>query len=173
MGADISTQSAAGWSRWDAPIVGSNMDGVMVQANNNNNTWCYSLTQINDGSSNTVLLGEVTGNNDAVGLAYTGNNPGTNYYGIKENNRFPIWAGGNPQQQGQGAQHNYFRVMDVTYPLNLKNGPNTARTFGSAHTGGSNFLFADGTVRFLEDGIDGNIYRGLGTRSSGESVSPP
>jgi prepilin-type N-terminal cleavage/methylation domain-containing protein/prepilin-type processing-associated H-X9-DG protein len=170
MGEDV---SAGNWSVWGSPVVGSNMSGIMVQSNNNNRTWCFKLTQITDGTSNTVLVGEATGNNDAVSLAYTGSNPGQNFYSVKEGDRFPIWAGGNPRQQGQGAQHNYFRVMDAAYPLNLKTGANAARSFGSQHSGGANFALADGTVRFLNSNISPVTYRGLGTRNGAEPVSVP
>jgi prepilin-type N-terminal cleavage/methylation domain-containing protein len=170
MGEDV---SGGNWSTWGSPVVGSNMSGIMVQSNNNNRTWCFKLTQITDGTSNTVLVGEVTANNDPVSFAYSGSNPSQNFYGAKEADRFPIWAGGNPRQQGQGAQHNYFRVMDVAYPLNLKTGANASRTFGSSHTGGANFALADGTVRFLNTNIAPTTYRGLGTRNGNESVSVP
>jgi prepilin-type N-terminal cleavage/methylation domain-containing protein/prepilin-type processing-associated H-X9-DG protein len=168
MGQDI---SGGNWSTWGSPVVGSNMNGIMVQSNNNNNTWCVNLQQISDGSSNTVIVGEVTANNDAVSLAYSGSNPNQNYYGIKETNRFPIWAGGNPNNSGQGYQHNYFRLMDVNYPLNLMNGVNASRTFGSQHSGGGNFCFADGTVHFLSNSINTTIYQALGTRNGGEAAS--
>jgi len=168
MGQDI---SGGNWSTWGSPVVGSNMNGIMVQANNNNRTWCCNISQISDGTSNTVIVGEATANSDAVGVAYTGSNPANNFYGIKETNRFPIWAGGNPQQQGQGAQHNYFRLMDINYPLNLKTGANASRTFGSQHSGGANFAFADGTVHFLTSSINTATYQALGTRNNGEAVT--
>ena len=53
--------------------------------------------------------------------------------------------------------------------------------FSSWHTGGSNFLFGDGSVRFLRsvpsdnpDGTftyDGLLFQAMGTRASGETVS--
>jgi hypothetical protein len=170
MGEDV---SGGNWSTWGSPVVGSNMSGILVQSNNNNRTWCFKMTQVTDGTSNTVIVGEVTANNDPVSFAYTGSNPAQNFYGAKESNRFPIWPGGNPQQQGQGAQHNYFRVMDVAYPLNLKTGANASRCFGSQHTGGGNFALADGTVRFLNSSINTVTYRALGTRNGNEAASIP
>jgi len=176
MGSDV---SGGNWAVWGSPVVGSNMDGIMVQSNSNDFTWTTSLTQIPDGSSNTVIVGEVTANEDAVSLAYaSGSNPKSNAYGKKETQRFPIWAGGNPLGNSsngpddQGGQHRYFRVMDITYPLNLKNGVNASRCFGSQHTGGANMCFADGTVRFMSSSINGAIYRALGTRNGGEAASP-
>ena len=35
--------------------------------------------------------------------------------------------------------------------------------FGSNHPGGGQFSFADGSVRFLAEGIDFTVYQGLGT----------
>jgi len=43
--------------------------------------------------------------------------------------------------------------------------------FGSRHSGGANFLFADGSVRFLKDSTSLPIYRALSTRDAGEVVS--
>jgi prepilin-type processing-associated H-X9-DG protein len=41
----------------------------------------------------------------------------------------------------------------------------------SFHTGGANFLFADGSVRFLQTGIDIRVLAALATRAGGEVVS--
>jgi prepilin-type N-terminal cleavage/methylation domain-containing protein len=42
--------------------------------------------------------------------------------------------------------------------------------FSSRHCGGVNFLFGDGTVRFLSDHITRAVYQGLGTRNGQESI---
>jgi prepilin-type processing-associated H-X9-DG protein len=45
-------------------------------------------------------------------------------------------------------------------------------SFGSRHAGqGANFVFADGSVRFLRDGIDQRVLSAIGTRASGEVVA--
>ncbi|WP_250847180.1 DUF1559 domain-containing protein [Aquisphaera insulae] len=41
----------------------------------------------------------------------------------------------------------------------------------SNHSGGANFTFADGSVRFIKSSIDVRAYWGLGTRAGGEVVS--
>lgn len=42
--------------------------------------------------------------------------------------------------------------------------------FGSRHSGGTHFAFADGSVHFLADGTDPVVYAALATRSGGEVV---
>jgi prepilin-type processing-associated H-X9-DG protein len=46
-----------------------------------------------------------------------------------------------------------------------------ARGFKSRHPGGVQFVMADGSVHFVNESIDHNIYRGLSTRNGGEAVS--
>jgi prepilin-type processing-associated H-X9-DG protein len=46
---------------------------------------------------------------------------------------------------------------------------NTAMGFKSRHPGGANFLYADGSVHYLNDSIDYTTYQRLGARNDGES----
>jgi prepilin-type N-terminal cleavage/methylation domain-containing protein/prepilin-type processing-associated H-X9-DG protein len=43
--------------------------------------------------------------------------------------------------------------------------------FRSLHPGGANFAMADGSVKFIKNGIDVRTYRGLGTRAGSEILS--
>jgi len=175
MGWDASQSARGGsgsWASW-GPANGANFNGIMVQANNNNNTWANNIAAITDGTSNTVIVGE-------AGVSRIPASSGTQspYYSRNEQNNFPIWAGGNPSQSGQGHQHNYFRIMDINYPLNSQNTSSDSgggalisdRCFSSSHTGGANFALADGSVRFIRDSIDGATYQAAGTRNNGESL---
>jgi prepilin-type N-terminal cleavage/methylation domain-containing protein/prepilin-type processing-associated H-X9-DG protein len=47
---------------------------------------------------------------------------------------------------------------------------NTEVGFKSAHPGGANFLFGDGSVHLLQDSIDGKAYQLLGAKNDGEPV---
>jgi prepilin-type processing-associated H-X9-DG protein len=45
------------------------------------------------------------------------------------------------------------------------------RGFKSMHPGGAHFVMADGSVQFINESIDHNIYRGLSTRDGSETVA--
>ena len=42
--------------------------------------------------------------------------------------------------------------------------------FGSYHIGGAQYTLCDGSVRFISENVDLNLYRSLGTRAGGEVV---
>lgn len=55
-------------------------------------------------------------------------------------------------------------------PPNLGDWPNNY-AFASKHVGGGHFALADGSVRFISQNIDLNVYRAVATISSGETTS--
>ncbi len=50
-------------------------------------------------------------------------------------------------------------------------GINSMMAAGSEHTGGAQVLMADGSVRFVSENIDKNVWWGIGTRNGGETAS--
>ena len=60
-------------------------------------------------------------------------------------------------------------VHSRQYTLNAPNG--SPASFHSAHTGGGNFLFMDGSCHFINNAIALNVMRALCTRNGGEVVS--
>lgn len=101
-----------------------------------------SIGDISDGTSNTFMVGERDGG--------PVRNPG-------------LWI---------GNENIYF--MDPTMGLcqnnaaRRLNGTSVWDGFGSMHTGGANFLMADGSVHFISENIDGNLYMWLASRAGGE-----
>ncbi len=51
-----------------------------------------------------------------------------------------------------------------------RSGIYAAITASSQHSGGVNLAMADGSVRFISDSIDRNVWRAIGTRNGNESV---
>ena len=143
------------------------------------------LTDITDGTSNTLLLGETLPEFCEFQRynSTTGRDPG--------------WAGGNAVAQGQTIQPINWRIDRV--PANapppadwsnscnycdVTNNPSGDRNrclwnwsvtwgFKSNHAGGANFAMADGSVRFLSETIDHQTYQYLGCRNDGQPVSVP
>jgi prepilin-type processing-associated H-X9-DG protein len=65
-------------------------------------------------------------------------------------------------------------VADYVMP-NPPGQTSTSRTSGfrSDHRGGANFLYADGSVSFIQEGISGPVYRALSSIAGSEAVTPP
>ena len=51
-------------------------------------------------------------------------------------------------------------------------GPHATSTFRSDHAGGGQFLHCDGSVRFIQESLEGAVYRGLSTIAGDEIVDP-
>ncbi len=105
------------------------------------------LRKITDGLSNTFMVGETL--------------PGHNTYNCLFCENFPVSSTHIPlnnmeSDNGQWG-FNYWRSSG----------------FKSMHPGGANLMMCDGSVRFIQDQIDYELYNGLGSRAAGESVTVP
>ncbi|MHC4877366.1 MAG: DUF1559 domain-containing protein [Planctomycetota bacterium] len=72
-----------------------------------------------------------------------------------------------------GGGSDFSEVLGSTfYPINTPATNNSERecAFGSFHSGGAHFVFADGQVRFISETIDIDLWRGLGSREGNEDV---
>lgn len=108
------------------------------------------LTDIRDGSSNTLMLGERS-------LILP----------ASQANDYRTWIRGN--NGGAGA------CKVVYYPINSTyyNGSTNfnAISFGSQHTGGCNFVMGDASVRYINESIDINLLMASSSIDSLESVN--
>lgn len=119
--------------------------------------WAASLREIEDGTSNTIMMGEIR--------------PSTASHN---------WTRGWTDSEGMW----FATTGPINYDTDPENYPdpppvcrrwdqdfNTAHGFKSMHAGGANFVYCDGSVHFLSEGIDYSNYQRLGARSDGESVT--
>jgi len=106
------------------------------------------FSQIQDGSSQTILLGEMLPGKGSLGWA-----SGTRATLRNTGSFGPVPSLALGQDQPTIAE----------LP-----GSMTVGGFSSYHTGGANFAFADGSVRFLSYSIEKGLLKQLGNRADGE-----
>jgi prepilin-type N-terminal cleavage/methylation domain-containing protein/prepilin-type processing-associated H-X9-DG protein len=140
-----------------APDVYGAFDGIVFrQAPANPSP--VRLTDITDGTASTFLVGE---------LSYSLYDPAAG----TRNNGNAAWPMGYPSCSfGTTYAPMNTKVIVTASDPDWRQKTGTA-AFRSEHPGGCNFAFADGSVRFVRDGIDRATYRALSTRARGEVIS--
>ncbi len=106
------------------------------------------FSQILDGSSQTILLGEMLPGPGSLGWASGTRATLRNTGSFKSPPKLP-------------SKFEPATVVDLT-------GSMTVGGFSSYHTGGANFAFADGSVHFLSLSIEERLLSQLGNRADGE-----
>jgi len=155
--AKYSAGNEGGCATWK----GSAQNGVLLHANDNNYCWTVKFTDITDGTSNTIAIGEIT---TSLNISATTTNNGA----------YPIWVGGNNNGgcNGVTGAGGVFRFVDSQYPINVnKTTTNSDMSFRSNHSGGANALLCDGSVRFISENVDAAVYHAYGSRNGGEAAS--
>jgi len=123
------------------------------------------LAEITDGTSNTCMIGE------SRWETFT-----------QDGNQMDFWYIGSPQVDpcncltGLGATEQSEFCGSTGVPFNARAIPSTSGyvkelSFTSLHPNGAQFVFADGSVRFLPFSINQQTYQALGSRNGGESPS--
>jgi prepilin-type N-terminal cleavage/methylation domain-containing protein/prepilin-type processing-associated H-X9-DG protein len=108
------------------------------------------ITSITDGTSNTFMTGEE----------------------IPSMNRWAAWPYNNAATGTCAIPLNSAMRSGQPGFQNSADWPNVY-SFRSRHTGGANFGMADGSVKFIAEGIDLTTYRNLATYAGGEVASLP
>ena len=123
------------------------------------------FSDIIDGSSNTILVGEYNPEGTSLGWASGTNatlrNPGdgfsdaVDYYSDYNRRGFGFGAEKLEEESEEGKEDDKLLVVG---------------SFGSQHTGGANFCFADGSVHFLSETIGQAVFENLGNRADLEMM---
>lgn len=136
------------------PVSSAGGNGAFSQAGAMPYNLDVKITEITDGTSNTLLCGELSYN---IPLGGSATNP---YRG---------WTRGN--NGGCGGCKN------VATPINSTNynGSNNFNdiSFGSNHGTGANFTMCDGSVRFVNQSVDMLVYLAASSRAFGEVANLP
>jgi len=120
-----------------------------------------NIAAVTDGTSNSIIVGEVLPSR-AADSNFWFQNGGVHGVTVpinwNSNTVDPTLASCNQQWQNSTAA------------LGCRFGA-AAKGFSSFHSGGSNFLFCDGSVHFLKSSINMVTYAALGSRAGGEVIS--
>ncbi|QDV38423.1 DUF1559 family PulG-like putative transporter [Tautonia plasticadhaerens] len=120
-----------------------------------------NIAGVRDGTSNTLMVGEVLPyrSADSNFWHFNGSSAGTTV---------PLNWNSNTVPGNDPSCLNLWQSASA--PLGCRFGA-AAKGFVSEHPGGANFLFADGSVKFLKESINIVTYCALGSRAGGEVVS--
>jgi prepilin-type processing-associated H-X9-DG protein len=118
-----------------------------------NNKVKYS--EIYDGSSQTILIGEALTSPDGLGWV-SGTRATLRNTSVIEQSQPRFGAAQKPADEKEKDKE--------------KAGSLFVGGFGSSHPGGANFGFADGSTRFVRQSVEPELLRRLGNRADGEII---
>lgn len=110
------------------------------------------MSMITDGTSNTMLLGE---------------------HSWMTEKQLNFWLPGLSQGGSESGPHVWAYCMkNVAYPINSRTeSPYNHASFGSLHPSGANFGMCDGSVQYLREDLELNVFQAAATRDYGESFN--
>jgi prepilin-type N-terminal cleavage/methylation domain-containing protein/prepilin-type processing-associated H-X9-DG protein len=138
----------------EAPIAADNHGVLFLNS-------AISYEKVTDGYSQTLFVGEK--NNDGLDLGWASGTRGS----LRNTDTPPGGGGGfslpTGVAGGGGAKPVDPKSAEAEQ-LRFVGG------FGSRHPGGANFLFGDGSVRFIKSSVSSLVFQRLGNRADGESI---
>ena len=153
-------------------------DGTMVftgplsklsfQDNLVSNQQPFNISELRDGTSNTILFGEKYHYDPVFDNVLT---PVRNPYKMGECGAWGWFGNGRGHYMVLGSSRvpiNYELPDDTTSSWLPRDERLSA--FGSGHPGGANFALSDGSARFINETLDMVVYQSICTRNGGEIV---
>lgn len=117
------------------------------------------IADITDGTSHTLMVAE----------RCSRRSPQTTWVGAVTNASVPPL---NPTYEEEGPPVLVLTNTGIADDARVPNNPlDHVEDSNSEHPGGVNFLFCDGSVRIINNEIDGRLWEALGTRAGGEIMS--
>jgi prepilin-type processing-associated H-X9-DG protein len=141
------------YTDYDAPYANITNPSAKGVFGNNGAT---AVNRMRDGNSNTIMIGESTQIHTSTSFG-------------------PYWGSGtHTSVHGRG----YYIDFTPNYPYGNCSGSSTVKCtyawgFSSRHTATTNFVYGDGSVRGIADGIDYLVFRGVNTPEGGENIVAP
>jgi hypothetical protein len=139
---------------------------------------CYRFSDVTDGLSNTLMIGEAEPDPNLASESSTRETPNSgrkDHWAIGGDD-FDNWEGTDWSEMGgsTAVRLNYRKPTGTMSPLARDGSLDWGAyevSFGSNHTGGAQFCLGDGSVKYLNEDIDPIVLSAYGTRNGGEPVS--
>jgi prepilin-type N-terminal cleavage/methylation domain-containing protein/prepilin-type processing-associated H-X9-DG protein len=181
---DASGTPTTGWTADDGAIASAFVSPPVGAPTGTLGSFRYiKLLAITDGTSSTFMAGEkhytLEGYNFTSGSAPDG----SSLVGLPCKGR-TNWVFPHPGQDTSDGTTNSpmnskLGLLAATDPATYPNDNSASAwwrktgfsAFRSNHTGGCNFVFCDGSVKFVRDRVDMPTYKALGSRAGGEVIS--
>ena len=158
---NIFGNGATGHGSANTPIGVNSISGVFSRYD-----YGAKMAEITDGTSNTIAIGEIL---PKCGDHHRGGwfNSNALWTATTSPINYPTCAGEPPGFAGFNVPAG--SPPDVT-SCNGDSNWMTSQGFKSKHPGGAQFLFCDGSVHFLNEGMDYRTYQRLGSKNEGEPL---
>ena len=142
-GVELAQSSFAGCHHHEEAMIDADQSGVLFL----NSSIRYQ--QIRDGASNTIFIGEKLDTQSTLGWVS----------GTRETLR-------NTGSIHGPEMHDFHHNQQQQNPMPA----NHVGGFGSYHAGGAHFAIGDGSVRFISENIEPDMFKSLGNRADGRIV---